>query len=82
MSAGRGRGEAAAGSPVAAVAQEHEVTCTDILLCMAETGEGGLNQEALRRYVATHIHGTEAEGGGGHHGRQGAGQREAAAGGR
>ncbi|GIL91148.1 hypothetical protein Vretimale_9585 [Volvox reticuliferus] len=37
---------------------DHEITCTDVLLAMAEVGQMGLNEEALRRYVHVHIHGT------------------------
>lgn len=38
-----------------------EITCTDILLAMAEVGQTGLNQLALERFVAT-MHGHDDDG--------------------
>lgn len=42
----------------AAAGAAHDITCTDILLAMADVGQLGLNSETLQRYVNTHIHGT------------------------
>ncbi|PNW88679.1 hypothetical protein CHLRE_01g040100v5 [Chlamydomonas reinhardtii] len=58
-----GGGGGASESPAAAAAGavvDHEITCADVLMAMAEVGQMGLNEETLRRYVATHIHGTLA----------------------
>ncbi|GFR39686.1 hypothetical protein Agub_g160 [Astrephomene gubernaculifera] len=79
VSAGRstsaGRGAAgASGAEQQQQQHEPEITCTDVLLALAEVGQLGLNEASLRRYVHVHIHGTPgAEGGVGgvHRGQQG-----------
>ncbi|GLC37916.1 hypothetical protein PLESTB_001502800 [Pleodorina starrii] len=66
--AAAGAGAASSGSRLRAEEGpvEHEITCTDVLLAMAEVGQMGLNEEALRRYVHVHIHGTMAADGAHH----------------
>ncbi|KAG2444926.1 hypothetical protein HXX76_001662 [Chlamydomonas incerta] len=55
-----GGGGGGGSAPAAAAVVDHEITCADVLMAMAEVGQTGLNEETLRRYVATHIHGTLA----------------------